>query len=472
MNKSHALRLAVTASVLTLAGCASVPPDQGFTDVSQAVEQRLGKQLHWLGSKQPDKTLNEQINKLLKSPMTEDRVVQLALLNSPEVQVTLEDLGMGHADLVQAGLLRNPIFGFKALYPNSGESPALDIDVTTAFLDILMVPLRQRVAAEQFAATQRQVTGKLLQYAADTRKAYYSALAAAQLHGMFDDLAASAKAALLVAEKLRAAGNITEAALAQQQLMYQEAVLRKDQAGLAAQAAREALDLKLGLDDSSQWELPGGLPRIPVQPISFDQVVQQAVDANIGMTAMTHQMEAAARELNIARIHSVIPDLELGFNWDREVSGEWKKGPIIELQVPLFDQGQAKRAKAHARLRQAQASYLAQGAMIRSSARMLKARLDLARKQVDAMLDQLLPLNQQLSGAALLEYNGMQIGVFRLLAAFEKQTATRQRFIEALRDYWMARADLETLLSGQHIGMNDMTGPAVMQGGSEDMGGH
>jgi cobalt-zinc-cadmium efflux system outer membrane protein len=43
----------------------------------------------------------------------------------------------------------------------------------------------------------------------------------------------------------------------------------------------------------------------------------------------------------------------------------------------------------------------------------------------------------------------MQLGVFALLRAREQQIRAAIAYIDTLRDYWLARTDLEQLLSGR-----------------------
>jgi cobalt-zinc-cadmium efflux system outer membrane protein len=48
-----------------------------------------------------------------------------------------------------------------------------------------------------------------------------------------------------------------------------------------------------------------------------------------------------------------------------------------------------------------------------------------------------------------LQYNAMQLGVFDLLRARERQIQAAAAYVETLRDYWVARTDLGQLLSGR-----------------------
>jgi len=51
----------------------------------------------------------------------------------------------------------------------------------------------------------------------------------------------------------------------------------------------------------------------------------------------------------------------------------------------------------------------------------------------------------------VLRYNGMLIGVFELLADARLQIASVQASIDALRDFWLADADLDAALVGRPL---------------------
>ena len=60
-----------------------------------------------------------------------------------------------------------------------------------------------------------------------------------------------------------------------------------------------------------------------------------------------------------------------------------------------------------------------------------------------------MPLRQRIAEENLLRYNGMLIGVFELLADARAQIAGVNAAIDALRDFWLAQADLEMALIGR-----------------------
>jgi cobalt-zinc-cadmium efflux system outer membrane protein len=70
--------------------------------------------------------------------------------------------------------------------------------------------------------------------------------------------------------------------------------------------------------------------------------------------------------------------------------------------------------------------------------------------------DILLPLRERIVNEVQLQYNAMQLGVFDLVRAREQQIQAAVAYIETLLDYWLARADLDHLLSGRLPGPNGM----------------
>jgi outer membrane protein TolC len=70
---------------------------------------------------------------------------------------------------------------------------------------------------------------------------------------------------------------------------------------------------------------------------------------------------------------------------------------------------------------------------------------DIARHQ----RDEIVPLRQRIAEENVLRYNAMLIGVFELLADARIQIASVNAAIDALRDFWIAEADLDMALVGR-----------------------
>ena len=196
------------------AGCANVPTAGGFDTVEQQVNQRVRHRVVWRLDAAADARADAAIQALMQTNLTSRAAIQVALLNNRHLQATYEDLGVSQAALVQAGLLKNPVFDVAVRFPTAGGSTELELGVAQDFLAVLYLPLRKQVAAEEFASAQLRVTQAVLATAGDAQRVFYRLQADAQLRDMWEQVARSTDASLEVAKRLRAAGNITELALA------------------------------------------------------------------------------------------------------------------------------------------------------------------------------------------------------------------------------------------------------------------
>ena len=69
-----------------------------------------------------------------------------------------------------------------------------------------------------------------------------------------------------------------------------------------------------------------------------------------------------------------------------------------------------------------------------------------ARSRAEYYRTTILPLRRSILQETQKQYNAMLLGAFQLLAAKENQISAGGRYIEALREYWIARSELDELL--------------------------
>ena len=101
---------------LAATGCASVSPKASFDDVSALVAERGGARIHWDQGTPADEQVRARVHDLVTGTLTPDGAVEVALLRNQGLVATYEELGIAQADLVQAGLLRNPSFGARVRF--------------------------------------------------------------------------------------------------------------------------------------------------------------------------------------------------------------------------------------------------------------------------------------------------------------------------------------------------------------------
>ena len=450
MKVSCAL-LSVSMFCLALPGCKSVSPDAGFADVRAAALARLGKDIHWNNGSSEDQAVAQTLHSMLEKELTFDEAIQIALLNNRRLQSEYATLGIAQADLVQAGLLKNPGFSGNILPPVGGGGPALvGLDLAKDFLDVLFMPKRKRAAAAQFEATKARVTAAVLRVAADTQFAFYELQAAQQLQEFWQATVKATEATLMTTEKMHQAGNGTKLDVGLERAQHNQAKLGLAQAETAAVQTRERLTSLMGLwgKAASSWKVAPRLPEIPVEELPTQEIEKRVIEQNLNLAASRHELEALAQQRGVTKLASILPTLEAGVTAEREDDGKWFVGPSLGLEIPIFDQGQAKRAKARAEIRRAMEAHAALAVELRSTARATVHRLTQARARALFLRDEMLPLRQENLSQTQLQYNAMQIGVFALLQSKRDQIETARQYIETLRDYWKARAAVEHLQAG------------------------
>ncbi len=443
-------RAAFIALVLATSACASTAGDAGFDDVRGDVRGRIGKHVVWNAGNAQDAEAAKAVDELLAKPLTADAAVQVALLENRLLQAKYAELGVAQAELVQAGLLSNPVFDAALRFPAGGGKPEIDASVVTDFLKILFLPLRVRVARAEVEAAKLAVTGDVLDLAGETRAAYLELQADVQLVEMWQQIVQSTAASYEAAKALRAAGNTRDMDLDRERALHDRSLLQLADAQVAATGARERLNVLMGLwGERTSWTLSPRLPAIPKETVELADLESRAVAASLDLARARREIEATAFGLGVADASRLFSDAATaGATAERE-EGEWSVGPTVSLPIPLFDQGQGRVAEAQARLRGRLAGYYALAVQVRATARASAQAFLSARSKAIFYRDEVLPLATRLVNEAQRQYNAMQIGVFELLQEKERQIHAGRRLIEAQRDYWLTRADLQQLFDGR-----------------------
>ena len=436
-------------AALSVTGCASVDLRAGFSEVSATVEERAGATVAWNQGIELDREAAEKVQVLLRRRLTADDAVQIALLNNRELQALYAELGVAQADLVQAGLFRNPILDVAVLLPLSGVRPDLQLTMVFSLLDALYVPLRKRVGAAAFEEAKLQVAGTVLDFAARVRATFHVHQADQQALELRQTIVAALTASLDVSRRLHEAGNITDLDLARTRAETEAAKLALRSAEVAARQSREDLNELMGVwGDETRWVLDARLPEIPAEnPAPPNDTERLALARSIDLAHARQRIVVAGQQLGYDRASALAQTLEFGVEAEREEG--WKVGPVLSVPIPLFDQGQARVGRAAAGFRRAQNEYYAMAVRIRAAARAIQERIRGSQDRALYYRDIVLPLQERIVNEAQLQYNAMQIGIFQLLRDRERQVEIGVQYVEALRDYWLARADLTQLSSGR-----------------------
>jgi outer membrane protein TolC len=431
-----------------LGGCASLPQDTGFAAVQQAAKNMTGKDLVLADGPEAQDAIARRVSALLAQPLSADAAVQLALLNHRGLQATLQDLGIGQAQAVQATRLPNPGFSFGR--NRSGDEREIERGLHLNLARLFALPMIARIESRRLQQVQGAVTLAVLNTAADTRKAYIQAVAAEETVRYMQQVMQAAQASAELARRMAAVGNFNKLQRAREQGFYAEAALNLARAQNQQRATRERLTRLLGLWGAQiQFTLPERLPDLPRQPPDQPDIESVALAQRIDVAGARAAAEQAARNLELVRSTRFISVLEGGVSSSSSNEGHRQRGWEVDIELPLFDGGGARIALAQATVQQAEhrAAQIAIDARseVREAYGNYRAAWDIARHH----FEEVVPLRKLIAEENVLRYNGMLIGVFELLADARVQIASVNAAIEALRDFWLAQADLDMAMVGK-----------------------
>ncbi|NUY30997.1 TolC family protein [Paraburkholderia sp. JPY303] len=445
---AHRRATSIAIATLFMAGCTTFSKDGGFNTVSSTASERLGKEVVYVKTDEDREAVFRRTQELLSKPLRMDDAVQVALLNNRGLQASYGELGISEADLVQAGRLPNPGFTFSRTHWSDGFG--ISRTFSMGVLGILTLPVATHIESQRFEQTRLETANAMLAVAADTRKAYVSAVAAEQAAVYAAQVKDSAEAGAELALRMRQAGNFSKLDYAREQAFYAESVAEVAKATQQSVSAREKLTRMMGLWGSgTQFKLPERLPDLPNDRPQLNDLEGIAMRNRLDIQAAKQRTQSVASSLGLSKATRFINALDVGYLNNFETDKGHERGYEISVEIPIFDWGSAKVARAEAIYMQS-ANRLAQTAIdarseVRESYSAYVTSYDVARHY----RDEVVPVRKTISDEMLLRYNGMLASVFELLADSREQVAAVNGYIDALKDFWLAETDLQQSLGGR-----------------------
>ena len=447
MRPQRAFFIPAVFGLLLAPGCVSVPRDAGFNEVGRIVREETGQPLAWNPEARIVEPTDEESRRLLTGELTVERTVQIAIANNRDLQAKLEELGIAQADLIEASTVRNPLLHGEIRFPGEPRNP-VEFELTQSLIDLLQIRSRRAFGRAAFAAARTRVAGAVINFAAEVRTDYYDLQAAQLILARQQLITEASRISAELASRQHFAGNISDLDLENEQALYEQAKLDLARSQLDELNARERLITDLGfVGPPAEIRLPAQFSEIPREEPSVQDVDRVALSRRLDLTLAQQELETARAALPIARV-AVLDELEADAHHEREPDGTRTTGPGVTVPIPIFNTGRAQRQRAIATLRRAEQRVYGLRVTAQSEARAARERLLEARARAVYIRDVVLPRRQRILNLTQLEYNAMLRGVFQLIQARQNLSNADRDLVLAQRDYWIARTDLDTALSG------------------------
>ncbi len=444
MHESTASRALLIGALF--AGCAtqSVDPRPDHERARFLIREATGRSEIF----DPDAPLLSQteIDAVMEDGLTLDEALRVALLNNRHLQAQFLGLGVARADLVQAGLLRNPSLSLGFLFPTSGGQPKITADLIGSIADLWQLPDRQKVADMALAKAVYEVSRSAGELVVQTESAYFDSVAA---RALLDHARASADVNRAmheaVSERVRAGvATATDANLAQSQLLGAELAARR--AEFADVGAKRRLATALSLEqDLVSVELTDPLPELITLELDREGLVTRARATRLDVRAAEASIQAADAQVAFER-RRVWPSLDVGLSAEQPEADspiDLLIGPSATAVLPIFDRNTAQIRRAEFRRDQLRKEYEALAADVGQEVRTAVDHAVSAALSARFVTDELLPQAERTAELARTAY---ELGSTTSLALLESQRVAllgRQHRIEVLLEAARARVELE-----------------------------
>jgi cobalt-zinc-cadmium efflux system outer membrane protein len=364
-----------------VAGCAARSPhDRDF--VSREVRSRTGHSLREAGSA----SLPPGVD--LADGLSEDEAVAVALWNNAELEAALAELGLARADLVEAGLIRNPVFSL--LFPLGPKQ--LEFTLTWPFETLWQRPKRVAAARADVQRVAQRLVQNGLDLVRDVRLAHAELLLVADRARLLRESRDVRARIGAIAEARLRVGDLSALEAAAAGI---DAARADDEAGRAArdaESARDRLRSLLGLSDGPGFDAtPAEAGARDVADLSA--LLKEAFAARPELRAAELGVEAAGRRAGLARAEI----LTLSGMLDANGSGKegFEMGPGLLVELPLFGRNKGRLARAKAELELESKRYVAARERIALEVRQSRIAVLQARESLATWQERVAPALEQ-----------------------------------------------------------------------------
>jgi len=461
MSRHFDCRWTVTALGLALAGCASLPPERGSSEVDRVMSAREVPSPAWRADVAAAASVDACIAELLSQPLTPEHAVQVAFLKNPRIQVEYARLGLSQADLYDASRVSNPTLGYVDLRARGSEASQVTRSISTSFADVLLLRARTRLARMEVERVRSSVAAALVELATEVETTWYEYVTAQQVAAMRDAVAQATADSAEFAQRSYQAGNIAPRDLALEQATASEARVLATRAAAELIRARTTLAGILGLSARDAWETLDKLPAPPAGDVPLNELIQYALTERLDLAAARREVSLFEDALGVTRRWRWLGDFDVGYDRESETDGARVRGPSLALQLPLFNQGQGRILRAQTDLEAARARLRALELDIRNEVGLGLDQLAATREVAQTYRTALVPQREEVVKREMERYNFMLGGVFELLQARRAEFDAYQEYFESVRDYWTTCARLRRAVGGQRVCSEQGAAPTI-----------
>lgn len=420
-----ARRIGLALALVTLAACASQPPDHGEEQARAAL---LARGL--------DTSLQQE---QFTGELSRQQAVQAAILNHPSVRTEYARLDIAAADVVRASELLNPRLSLSWL-DVSGGSNELTLGLAQSLAAVMLRPARQRIAAADYELAALALADSLQELALATESRWYALVAAEQSLQVQARASDTAVWADELGSRFVDAGNMSPLQRAELASSAAQARLELLDAERQRDKARARLDQQLALPHED-WSVPAALPLPATAAPDPDQLVTQVLETHPALQTLAWERQRLLSVGDNARQESWLDEAEVGVEHERS-GDERATGPELGFRLPLWHRNAGTRLALAAELELLDAREATLRDQLPRRLRLQLRELSRLREAFEVRERSLLPSLAAEVEARQDRVNFMLDGVFNLLTSKQSELNAWREHVATLAEYWRQQVEL------------------------------
>jgi outer membrane protein, heavy metal efflux system len=380
------------------------------------------------------------------STLTLADAVRRAVTTDPGLQAAMARIRIAVADSDQARLLPNPVLNV-VLRWGPGK-PQIEASIAQDFVQALQIPRRAGAADNRLRQVAADAVTTALDVTSEVQERYTAAQASAALVpllqerlSLLEKLAATAKARL-------DAGEGTRADVATLNAQRVELLVEIDGVWLTEREERLRLARLIGEPSAAAtWILDAWS-----SPSIGDQPEASWVDAGLQhrpeVQAIAWRLKALGDDEALVRL---LPWEGASVGVDATRDDDWFVGPSVSTPIPVFDMGQARRARVTAEQIEARHDLTLAKRKIVEEVRIAFQTLAASKTNLSRIQGELIPLQQQRRQLAEDAYRAGQTDVTALFLAEQDLRVAQAQSIEVERQAASALVRLQRAVGGPGV---------------------
>lgn len=417
---------------------------KGRQVISQEVWPRVGSTIP-VQAPAPRRSFSLPPGVSLSEQLSAPDAVAIALWNNSALEANLAAVGIAQADLLDAGLLKNP--NFQSLIP-VGAKP-FEFLLNWPIEDLWQRKKRVLAARQNLDAVATGLVQNGLNLVRDVKIAHADLWLAER---RTETLRESATVRERIAKLTERRKDVGDASGLEVSLAWADARSADELAKRAAgdiEVARVRLHQLIGLRDSPRALSAIGWTDWPTIP-EANEMLQAAYASRPDLRAAELAIEASTYRAKWQRsriFNMVIPMLSIKESGSPQAV---RAGPGVTIEIPIFNRNQGQRARADAEVVQSAWRYAALRDQVEGEVRDAMARLEQARKSLELLRTGLKPLVEQAIGQTETAYRNGDASYLNVLET------TRQKFDAILRE-----REAEAALARAHAELERSVGKKI-----------